>query len=236
MQPYTFRANGNHAKWTNTTNEMVIRHPRNWVANYGRETICRDNLKEMTDKPYFTDGSTIDGFMAIAMTKNPSQQTKTICMRSELMVKLQKEKYTNLDRWFRNKEYRKNSIYDWSQILIPCNIGAHWILIQVKTDEKLIRIMDPMHSKQLGEYAKYINRYLENEHIRLKRPGEMKPFKVKYSLNHPMQMDSYSCGRYVISYMMSILSNTKYSVTHENVNLFTKFIINEIVENFEMSK
>ena len=62
MQPYTFRANGNHAKWTNTTNEMVIRNPRNWVANYGRETICRDNLKTMTDKPYFTDGSTIDGF------------------------------------------------------------------------------------------------------------------------------------------------------------------------------
>ncbi|XP_074578780.1 uncharacterized protein LOC141847752 isoform X3 [Curcuma longa] len=90
-------------------------------------------------------------------------------------------------------------------VLVPCNVGCHWILTVIEPYTEIVYVLDSLSHRMRYEDWKYIvEMALRLFNSNKGRKGRKKP--VWEILQAPRQPDGKQCGYYVMRFMRQIIA------------------------------
>ncbi|XP_057769420.1 uncharacterized protein LOC130989433 [Salvia miltiorrhiza] len=122
-------------------------------------------------------------------------------------------------------------------VLVPCNVGGHWILTIIDLEKDRVSLMDPISHRNKDTPWKLVVDTAMN--IVNARKG--KKFKKTASwevVKGPIQPDASQCGFYVMKFMKEIIARyelnayTSLSSMFKNVKTYTEAEIDDIREEW----
>lgn len=85
-------------------------------------------------------------------------------------------------------------------VLVPCNVGLHWILTIIDPYKEVVFLLDPLsHHNRDETWKNVVNRAISMFNANLGRKGKKQP--TWEIIQAPRQPDSKQCGFYVMRYM-----------------------------------
>ncbi|XP_074588609.1 uncharacterized protein LOC141844458 [Curcuma longa] len=90
-------------------------------------------------------------------------------------------------------------------VVVPCNIGFHWILTILNVEKEIVYLLDPLRHRIHDQDWKYVvNMALRLFNSNKGRKGQKK--SVWEILQAPQQPDGKQCGYYVMRFMRQIIA------------------------------
>ncbi|XP_074580771.1 uncharacterized protein LOC141837227 [Curcuma longa] len=90
-------------------------------------------------------------------------------------------------------------------VLVPCNVGFHWILIVIQPYTELVYVLDSLsHRMRYDDWKYIVEMALRLFNSNKGRKGRKKP--VWELLQAPRQPDGKQCGYYVMRFMRQIIA------------------------------
>ncbi|KAL1531194.1 hypothetical protein AAHA92_33902 [Salvia divinorum] len=116
-------------------------------------------------------------------------------------------------------------------VLVPCNVGAHWILTVIDPHKQKIGILDPFYHSIDDVWKQVVDKALKMFNA-LKQPKEEETFSWSI-IKVPKQCDAFQCGFYVMKYMREIVDFDAFEMIDSLQSLFNKesysiAVINEV--------
>ncbi|XP_074555684.1 uncharacterized protein LOC141811563 [Curcuma longa] len=116
-------------------------------------------------------------------------------------------------------------------VVVPCNIGFHWILTMINVEKEIVYLLDPLRHRIYDQDWKYVvNMALTLYNAEAGRKGKKQPtWEV---VKAPRQPDAKQCGFYIMRYMKDIIENFGVGDKESLPSLFTnlKYTLVEINE------
>ncbi|XP_074562123.1 uncharacterized protein LOC141818537 [Curcuma longa] len=116
-------------------------------------------------------------------------------------------------------------------VVVPCNIGFHWILTILNVEKEIVYLLDPLRHRIHDQDWKYVvNMALTLYNAEAGRKGKKQPtWEV---VKAPRQPDAKQCGFYIMRYMKDIIENFGVGDKESLPSMFTnlKYSLVEINE------
>ncbi|KAH6776910.1 hypothetical protein C2S52_007665 [Perilla frutescens var. hirtella] len=91
-------------------------------------------------------------------------------------------------------------------VVVPCNVGLHWILTVIDPNKEVIYLLDPLENRIRDDsWKNVVDRSISLFNANLEKKGKKQP--VWEILKAPRQPDSKQCGFYVMRYMKEIIES-----------------------------
>ncbi|KAH6785854.1 hypothetical protein C2S51_038309 [Perilla frutescens var. frutescens] len=106
-------------------------------------------------------------------------------------------------------------------VLVPCNVGLHWILTIIDPYKEVVFLLDPLsHRNRDDTWKNVVNRAISMFNANLGKKGKKQP--TWEIIQAPRQPDSKQCGFYVMRYMRETIEGFESIDSRSLRSLFRK--------------
>ena len=104
-----------------------------------------------------------------------------------------------------NTLLRRTNIFHFKEVLFPCHLGTHWILVRYRPRRHTLEILDSLGENKTSHLVgEKVVSWISQEALR-KKHHLAEAITILTRHNYPLQTDATSCGVYLSHYAQSII-------------------------------